>query len=458
MTQNNNEVKLPNGRRGIVYNIFKEYVRFCNNVLYYRRTHYLDREKIPDGVPLMIVSDHQNGLNDALNLLFAIRNRNHRKMRFIARADVFKPAVKKALAWLGIYPAYRLSFDGAESLSNNYESFGIAANELVGGGTVAIYPEAGHQDKHWLGKFSLGFLRIAFDAVEKTGFEKEIYILPSCNHYSDYFHMRKEVVIRFGEVLALSPYYEEYKKNPRAAQQSVSDELHRRIKELMLSIDDVENYEPIDYLRNTYGIGFALQNGNDPKFLPEKLLSDKRFFERLEEAKVRDGAKMQKIYDDTARLSSTVRELRIEDRYFDKKPCCAGVFFQALGLLLSLPLFLLSAIPNVGVYYAPRIMTSKIKDRMLHSGFDLAMTILVAAPVIYLLTFGLAWIISGSFLWSFAWLLAMPALFFFFWNYRKWFTHLLGKARFRRLNRRGTLDETRTLRENIYRALDESMD
>ena len=175
------------GKPGIGYRLFRMYVRIMHNCNYYRKAVYLGRENIPQNCPMLIVSNHQNSLNDALAMFFAINSRKGRKWRAITRADAFDiPFLGMIMHWLGLLPAFRLSY-GIENLSKNAHAFDEAADELLVDGTVIIYPEAGHQDKRWLGKFTSGYLKLIFKAIEKDNFEKEMLILPSCNHYSDYF-------------------------------------------------------------------------------------------------------------------------------------------------------------------------------------------------------------------------------------------------------------------------------
>ena len=189
-------VHSQDNKPGFGFKLFKAYIRFFHGKIFYKKTYWLHTERIPAEGPLMVVSDHQNGLSDVLGVLMSIdRRRDKRKVRVVARADVFKPAVRKALHWLGLIPAYRLAFDGEASLSNNAASFEDIEQELLLDGTVVIYPEAGHQDKHWLGQFSLAYLHILFEAARKTGFQKEMFVLPSCNHYSDYFHAREKMLL-----------------------------------------------------------------------------------------------------------------------------------------------------------------------------------------------------------------------------------------------------------------------
>ncbi len=442
-------------KNGLGFKIFKGYIRFFHNVVYYRKHYWLDTDNIPEKGPLMIVSDHQNSLNDALGMLLAINNRKDKKLRIVARADVFRPGVKKALRWLGILPAFRLSYEGEEALSNNDGTFSEAEEELMNDGTLIIYPEAGHQDKHWLGKFSLGYLRLLFQAAEKTNFKKELFILPSCNHYSDYFDVGEDILIKFGTPISIAPYYELYKTKPRTAQRQVNAVVREQISNMMLNITDLENYDDIDYLRrNTYGIKYAKQKGYDPDNLSEKLLADKQFFAALEKQKETNEEEIIHIYNKTRKLEEQVKQMKLRESNFEKSDNLFTQMVKGLLLLIFFPLFVFACIPNIIIYYAPNIINSRIEDKMFYGSFKLGMSVLITIPILYPLTFILTWIISKSILIALIHLVSLPFLAIFAWNFAKEFKQWKEDLRFRRLLMKGKLNDIFASRTQLYESLD----
>lgn len=442
------------GKQGIGYRLLKLYLRFIHNHLYYRRVYWLGRENIPEKCPLLIVSDHQNGLADPLGILMSVRSRKNRKIRLIARADVFKPALKRIMDWVGVLPAFRLSFDGEESLINNADTFGIAEEELLNDGTVVIYPEAGHQDKRWLGKFSHGYLRIIFEAAEKSNFEKEIFILPSCNHYSDYFKLREEMLIKYGNPISAKPYYELYKTKPRTAQRQLNAVVWQQVSELMLNITDLDNYDAVDYLRNTYGIRYAKAKGLSPSKLPEKLLADKLLFAELDEQKAANGEEVNAIYRNIRMLERETKQQKIADRDFDRKSNLTVLFLEGLLLLALLPLFIFACIPNILTLHIPKLLTSKIEDKWQHSGINFALNALATIPISYIIAFLTMLFITESALISLTYFVNLPFLGIFAWHYGKYFKNWTGKLRFRKLWKNGKLNSLATLRLNTYKRLD----
>lgn len=414
----------------------------------------MDTCNIPEKGPLMIVSDHQNSLNDALGMLMAVDRRKDKKLRIVARADVFRPGVKRALGWLGILPAFRLSFDGEESLQNNEGTFSEAEVELNNDGTLIIYPEAGHQDRHWLGKFSLGYLRMLFQAAEKTGFRKEMFILPACNHYSDYFSVREDVLVRFGTAIPIAPFYELYKTKPRTAQRQVNELVRKQIDGMMLNITDHENYDAIDFLRqNSFGIGYAKENGFDPNKLPEKLLSDKQLFARLEELKETEADELQAIYTNVRTLEEETGKLKLKETDLSRKPGLPLLLLKGLLFLLLFPLFLFACIPNYIVYHAPKIMLARTTDKMFYGSFMIGMSVLITVPILYPLTALLTWFISKSAIIALIHLVSLPFLAIFAWNFVKEFKRWKNGLRVRRLLRTDKLNRVIELRTSVYRSL-----
>ncbi|MDR0725078.1 MAG: 1-acyl-sn-glycerol-3-phosphate acyltransferase [Prevotellaceae bacterium] len=448
------KVKYPSGRKGILYRLFKLHVRIAHSV-YYRKIYYVDKENILKDVPLMVVSDHQNGLNDALALVLAINTHGRRKLRAIARADAFEfPVFGTIFRGIGIMPAFRLMYQGISSLANNGDTFLKTYHELLNNGVVIIYPEAGHQDKRWLGKFSYGYLRLAFEAAERSNFEKEVFIVPSCNHYSDYANIREDILIKFGKPVSLKPYYEAYKEKRRTVQREVNEIIRSRVAELMLNITDLDNYEAIDFLRNTYGIQYARDNGFDPDKLPEKLLSDKQFFERLDALKTSGEPEIQQVYDDAAFLNSKIKEFKILDKLFERKPSLIHIIFVAFLFVVLFPLYLLSFISTLLVTYPPKLINRRIEDIMLHGTISLVLSVIVTIPLLNIILFFTVCSITDSFLIALAYLVCLPFMFILTVDYEKSWKKFKSMCRFYNLRKAGKLEDLFSIRTRIRETLD----
>ncbi|MBO4657586.1 MAG: 1-acyl-sn-glycerol-3-phosphate acyltransferase, partial [Bacteroidales bacterium] len=156
------------------YELTYNYLHFVHNYVYYRQYRVNGKENLPKDEGYLVISNHQNSLNDALGILFATGKKHP---VFIARADIFKkPAIGKILRWLKMMPAYRVR-DGVDELGKNEEIFRQAARVITEGDPIVLFPEALHQDGRYLGTFKKGFARIAFETVEQTDFKMKMKII-----------------------------------------------------------------------------------------------------------------------------------------------------------------------------------------------------------------------------------------------------------------------------------------
>ena len=144
---------------------------------------------------------------------------------------------------------------------------------------------------------------MAFEAAEMGNFEKEIFILPSCNHYSAYRYLRTDMLVEYGTPISIKPFYELYKMKPRTAQRHVNALVREQIKSMMLSVDDIDNYEAIDFIRQgRYGQEFAKRAGLDPDQLPQKLQSDRNLVAALTSAKESRPEAVAEVYAEASVL------------------------------------------------------------------------------------------------------------------------------------------------------------
>ena len=434
---------------------FRTYLQFVNSGLYFKKEHILGLENVPvNGTPTVIVSNHQNCLNDPLCVCLQLTDR---RMNFLARANVFNnPIFNKALRAMGLLPAYRMGYEGLAHVRKNSETFEDAGKALMDGETVMLYPEGGHQDKRWLGSFKLGYLRIAFAAAEKMDFKEDVMILPSCNHYSNYFHARTEMLIKFGKPISLKPYYERYKEEPRATMMEINALVHTTIKEMMLHIDDIGHYEQIDWLReNEYGKTYARRHGFKKNYLPSRLLSDQSLVNDLQKATEARPEEMESIYNDISTLIEGIKSLNIRDWLFRHNPHFEAVLLRGLGLLFLLPFFAVSIIPTALLFIVPEIFLKiMIKDQMFVSTFRLAVSALITIPICLFVPVIVLWATIG-FWWALGYFVAFPFMFLLAWNYMRLFMKFVGTWNFISPKNRKKIRELRKLRKSIFKRLDD---
>ena len=445
-------IKKKKSRQGLIYRVFRAYMHYIHDSFLYKKIYRIDKNKVPaTGTPVLLVSNHQNCLCDPLTLVFTLTDR---KLNEFVRADVFNihPLVTTILQYLGLSPAFRLDFDGKELLWKNRDMFKKSEEKLLSGETVLMYPEGRHQGKHWLGDFTLGYTKLAFETAALGNFETDIYVVPCINHYSDYKDLQHDLIVKFGTPVSLKPYYALYQDKPRTAQRQVNEVVREQMLGLMLHIPDLINYKAIDFLRRTYGRKFAGANGFKADYLPDKLESDQLFVKKLEEAKAEDAASVQQIYDDALALEGELKKLKVRDDHFDKSPGWFSLILSMLGLGALFPVWLFSLWPNIIIYYVPSLVMRRIKDKMFHNSFLLTISGVATMPVFYTLTFIIAWIIANFWI-ALIYALLLPWLGLFAFYYARFAVRTGQNIRFRRLVKTTLGQKISELRNNMNKRL-----
>lgn len=444
-----------NNKPGLIYSIFKSYLRFTHNKVYYQKTYSINYENIPaDGTPVIVVSNHQNCLNDPLGVLFTIRDR---KPHFITRADVFAihPIANKFLRSIGLLPAFRLDYEGEGALGQNDETFKVTERELVEGRTIIMFPEAGHQDKRWLGHFSQGYLKLAFEAAEMDNFNTEIFILPSCNHYTNYTDIQGQFMVKFGEPISLKPYYERYKSKPRTVKREINTLVKEKISALMLNIEDLDNYDSIDYIRTTYGKSYAAQKGTDTNYLPDMLVSDKEFCKRLDEFNRENPEQAAAIYDLASREKEGVKKLGIRSEALEKRPSAICTLLKALLAIVFIEVYIFSLWPALFLYAIPKLMHKKMSTDIMFLGtYYFAFNVLFFIPIFTIATLLITFFSTGSWLLALAHVALLPLLAIIACKYTKFIVKIARDLRWLRSSASAKGKELQQLHDELWKRLD----
>ncbi|MEG1497896.1 MAG: 1-acyl-sn-glycerol-3-phosphate acyltransferase [Bacteroidales bacterium] len=385
-------------KHSYVYDILRRVVRFIFAYVFYRRFYVVNREKIPPlKTPMILVSNHQNGLLDALGILFAMPYKY--TVAFLARADIFKnPKAAKFLNFLKIMPVYRQR-DGGDHLEENNIIFDESAKLIGLGLPIALFPEGQHQNGHFLGPIKKGFARIAFDTAERNHFPENMLVLPLANHYSDYFSYRSELCIAFGDPIRLSDYYAQYKENPPKAMLNLADEVKIRIQNLMLNIPYPQHYQELDFLRTMVRPDLCLSMKLDQDYFPDTLKADRFLMQKIESKtpeEVDELCKKAKSYqEELHRLGVSCQE--VEENY--NKKFLLGNF---LCLLVYAPFALYGLVFNyLPLYFGHKKAKERaeaIKNKMLQPSFEFVFSELLMTAAFYLLYTIVFWIWNHSFI------------------------------------------------------------
>ena len=216
-----------------LYAFLRPYVDACT------RNSYCCVKKegsLPSDGAVIISPNHTNTLMDALVVLMSRRDRTV----FAARADIFrKPKIASILRFLKILPMAR-SRDTVEEIAHIRTILQEIDGTLAAGVPFCLFSEGTHKPWHSLQPIRKGVARVAIDSAA----QRQTYIVPAGIDYSDWFHYRSRVVLRYGkpiDVNALVAAHPDLRGKELYA--VIQDELYKRMSELIVFFPDDSNYD-----------------------------------------------------------------------------------------------------------------------------------------------------------------------------------------------------------------------
>ena len=203
---------------------------------YFRRIKIYDAKNVPKNKPVLLLSNHQNALLDAL----LIATKCGRLSYFLTRASVFnKPVVARILKSLQMLPVYRIR-DGWGNLANNNAIFENCSKLLNDNECIVIFPEGNHNLMRMVRPLSKGFTRIILDALENYP-EMDLQLLPVGVNYTNAENFPDGASIYFGTPLVAKDYISGNKNEDAVSLKAV---IQSEISLLTTNIPK-ENYQEI---------------------------------------------------------------------------------------------------------------------------------------------------------------------------------------------------------------------
>jgi 1-acyl-sn-glycerol-3-phosphate acyltransferase len=413
----------------LFYQMLKNYVDLWHNYIFYRKVLAYGREHLDFSVPTIFAPNHQNALMDAMAVIGTL----DRQLVFLARADIFrKKFVARILYTLKMLPVYRFR-DGFENLKQNDDTFRDTLRVMENRNGVVILPEGTHATFRKLRQLKKGICRIAFQTAEASGFSKEINIVPVGLDYSHYWRFRQVLTVVYGHAIHVSEYYDSYRENPNRAIVELRDRLSSEMKKVMVHIDDEQDYDAINELRNIVNEKYS-----DSIRYP-KLFRDQRLVSKVNELRAQDPDAYRKLCDDTLEARDMATTLNVTYRQLRKKKHpLVWLILSGLLLLATVPLFILGAVLNILMFQVAYLQALKSKDPAFIStaryGFFLGLSFIFGP--LYLV---LALIFIKPWWLAIIAFLMVPVLGIMAWNWFLLYSRTVGGFRIRRLIRTGNL-------------------
>ncbi len=181
---------------------------------------------------MLLACNHPNSFLDSviLDTLF------QQPIWSLARGDAFKnKMISRVLTLLKILPVYRTS-EGAETLSENYKTFGVCISIFKKNGIVSIFSEGKCINEWHLRPLKKGTARLAIKAWEEG---IPLTVLPVGINYSSFRKFGKNVFLNFGKLIQKEDI--SHSASDGLTHQAFNYLLQNQLKELVFEIpkDDI---------------------------------------------------------------------------------------------------------------------------------------------------------------------------------------------------------------------------
>lgn len=447
-----------------LYQFLNNYFRWMHNKVYYKEIQVIGLENLPPkGYPVFAISNHHNAAMDPLAMLYMYPD--HRQPVFIARGDIFKKSVflAKLLRFLKILPTFRTRDGDREDVKSNLSTFDLAARILNEGGTLTMFPEAGHQQGKYFATFKKGFPRIAFRAAEISDYTLDFKILPMYIYYTEYFNMGAKQVIVIDEPFAINEFYGLYKSEPNNAYLALNAKAREAVRSMGVDVTDHDHYEQYDMLMTMCRARTIARHFQNPTVTPDwnpkrpysALLSDKEVVAAVDAVAANNPPRFAQLMEDVAEYRQGLQRLRLRDWEFEKPVTFSNILLRGLLLLISLPLFLFGFINNFIPFNTCHLLTRNLKDRFFSSSIRFVFSAVVMFPICYIALFVIV-LCAANWWVALLYVLLSALLMPFQYRWKRAFIKLLSLCRFRRYERTGnlTLLRLKSLRDNILKVID----
>ena len=447
-----------------LYQFLNNYFRWAHNKVYYREIQVIGLENLPPkGYPVFAISNHHNAAMDPLAMLYMYPD--HRQPVFIARGDIFKKSdfLAKLLRFLKILPTFRTRDGDREDVKSNLSTFDLAARILNEGGTLTMFPEAGHQQGKYFATFKKGFPRIAFRAAEISDYTLDFKILPMYIYYTEYFNMGAKQVMVIGEPFAIDEFYELYKSEPNNAYLALNAKAREVVRSMGVDVTDHDHYDQYDMLMTMARARTIARHFQNPTATPDwnpkrpysALLSDKEVVAATDCLRETDTPRFAQLMEDVAEYRTGLERLRLRDWEFEKPVTFSNILLRGLLLLISLPLFLFGFINNFIPFNTCHLLTRNLKDRFFSSSIRFVFSAVVMFPICYIALFVIM-LCAANWWVALLYVLLSALLMPFQYRWKRAFIKFLSLCRFRRYERTGnlTLLRLKSLRDNILKVID----
>jgi glycerol-3-phosphate O-acyltransferase / dihydroxyacetone phosphate acyltransferase len=396
----------------MIYTILKSIARLALKV-YFKKIHIKGLENIPESGPFLIVANHPSSFLDPVSIAVLVKHR----ISFLAKAVMFEnKIIAKILTNLNLVPIYRAQ-DDPKMLSKNEETFKGCYKKLSDKGVVMIFPEGTSESERRLRKIKTGTARIALGTAKENDFNLNVKILPVGLNYTKSSRFRSELFIQFGIPLESKYYMEEYQKQEIDTVKKLTDDIEKRIKNLIINIDKEEYDILVERIESLYKKRLLEENSIVSQDQFTKIEISQGIYEAINHFQKTDIDLFHQMKTRIDDYFLNLQLMNLSDKAIEKGDQLGNLwsyFFKSLlFLVLGFPVWIFGYLNSFIPYKIPRMIALKITDSEAFYGALLMSIGTFSFVIFYALTTFFSWYFVHSVWFTICYGIALPLSGFF---------------------------------------------
>ncbi len=342
--------------------------------IFFRKIYFSKQARVPRDKPIILAANHPTAFIEPCLLACFLP----RSLHFLVRGDLFKkPLHRKILMALQMVPIFRF-VDGYKNLKQNHDTLEFCYQALKEDKALMILTEGTTKQTKRLRPLQKGAARIVFRCLE-LHMDKDIQIVPVGVNYTYADRFRSEVMISFGEPIAVRDYLSVYEENQVKGIHLLTQDIAEGMKMQLIHLEDPADDDLLEMLLVLYR-----NNRTEPLFpildaARERLEGEMAIATAIngwsEAEKQAVEKKCKSYFDQLEKLNFTDQAVVHPETYH---------FKNAALLLLGFVFFVLGYLAN----YPPIALGKYVKDnkvRQLEFKASVGITTALVATVLYYL-------------------------------------------------------------------------
>ena len=212
--------------------------------LNFRKVYLEHAERVPAGGNVIFALNHPTAFLEPI----AVGTHVDPRCWYMLRGDKF---VNRAAKWLlhriGNLPIWRVTHDGRAAVRGNVATMDFATDRVLEGEPTVILSEGSWSGRLRLMGIQRGTARMLFQAWRKDR-AKPVAVVPVAANFTDPQAFRSSLTLSYGEPIYAADYAEAHAEDSRAAIDAVTAEIQRRLRELVIHVEERERLGLVERL------------------------------------------------------------------------------------------------------------------------------------------------------------------------------------------------------------------